>query len=479
MKIAATLAAGMLIVTATALAAGTGDAARAALSDSPAGTARRSATFSVGSGGAHPLNESFTVDVLLSDVVFGTSTSWHGYDFELDYDPSVLLATSVSPGLCPIADRSAPAVTPAVSTGCLFQTSTATAGVLETVTFVCVGNGTSTLRLPALPGHLAAGNVLFDDAANSFSMALNNGAATCDGSLPTATNTPEPSATSTPVDSPTPTSTPNGSPDSGTLAMSVPADAQVPYQPFLVAAVLSTFTPISHPYWAGYDVELAYDSTMLKIDYAAPVLCPRSHWGNPSTSPSVVTGCFGLESAATGVLENMVVRCLRPGTTALHLVPSGDPSASYVGTGVFDVTGDFHFALTLQDATVTCGQRVDDDGDGCGNTMESDLGLNPLNPWDFYSVPAPALIGAPDPRLAMKSDAVAAGDAQAIFAYFAAAAKAGTPAYDQDLNANGIKDGIEYDRSFAGAARSGPADGVIAASDAQLAFAQFTLGYKC
>jgi len=55
----------------------------------------------------------------------------------------------------------------------------------------------------------------------------------------------------------------------------------------------------------------------------------------------------------------------------------------------------------------------------------------------------------------------------------------GSPEYEQDLNGNGIADGIEYDRSFVAPGASGPPDGVIGALDAQLAFAQFKMGYRC
>jgi hypothetical protein len=104
---------------------------------------------------------------------------------------------------------------------------------------------------------------------------------------------------------------------------------------------------------------------------------------------------------------------------------------------------------------------------------------DPLDPWDFYSVPVPALFAAANPLIDFKDSAVGAGDAQAVFGYFKLAAKAGTAEYEQDLNGNGVKDGIEYDRSVAGAGMSGPPDGVVGASDAQLAFAQFKLGYHC
>ena len=120
-------------------------------------------------------------------------------------------------------------------------------------------------------------------------------------------------------------------------------------------------------------------------------------------------------------------------------------------------------------------------GDGCIDVHEALLApaTNPGDPWDFLSVPVPALIAAQDPLVVFRDNAVAAADAQAVFSYFKAGAHAGTQIYDQDLNANGVADGVEYDRSVAGPGMSGAPDGTVSASDAQLAFAQFKLGYHC
>jgi hypothetical protein len=74
---------------------------------------------------------------------------------------------------------------------------------------------------------------------------------------------------------------------------------------------------------------------------------------------------------------------------------------------------------------------------------------------------------------------VAVQDAQAVFAYFSHGAHAGVPLYDQDLNANVVPDGWEYDRTIIGPATVGPPDGVVTAQDAQAAFAQFKANRKC
>jgi len=121
----------------------------------------------------------------------------------------------------------------------------------------------------------------------------------------------------------------------------------------------------------------------------------------------------------------------------------------------------------------------DTDADGCGDTAEVALALDPTSPWDFYSVPVPALMFAPSPLTTFRDNTVGAADAQAVFAYFKAGAKAGKTVYDQDLDGNGIADGIEYDRSVAGPGMSGAPDGIIGAAEAQLAFAQFKKAYHC
>jgi hypothetical protein len=124
---------------------------------------------------------------------------------------------------------------------------------------------------------------------------------------------------------------------------------------------------------------------------------------------------------------------------------------------------------------------ADTDTDGCGDAKELTLAppTDPADPWDFYNVPVPALLAAQNPQSAVRDRLVSPGDAQAVFAYSKAGAKMGTTVYDQDLDHNGVKDGIQYDRTMLGVGRSGPPDGIVAASDAQIAFAQVKHSYRC
>jgi hypothetical protein len=127
------------------------------------------------------------------------------------------------------------------------------------------------------------------------------------------------------------------------------------------------------------------------------------------------------------------------------------------------------------------GDSADTDDDGCTDAWEPLQAppTDPADPWDFFSVPVPALFAAPDPTISFKGDVISSGAAQAVFAYFKRAARTGSTEYEQDLNLNGTKDGLEYDRSVVGPGQSGPPDGAVAAADAQLVFRQFQFRYKC
>lgn len=104
---------------------------------------------------------------------------------------------------------------------------------------------------------------------------------------------------------------------------------------------------------------------------------------------------------------------------------------------------------------------ADTDGDGCGDGKEVGWGnLDPLDPWDFYSVPVPALLlGQPSSRdnaIGITTDLVA------LLQYVGTAP--GSQAYDQDMDGNGVADGRQYDRSLVmknGHNWPGPPDGGI------------------
>ncbi len=213
--------------------------------------------------------------------------------------------------------------------------------------------------------------------------------------------------------------------------------------------------------------------------------------GGGSVSYSVSTQCFG-NLSCDGIPDSykLAQSCFSPypltqDISSLDVDGDGLTNGQEFGLGAnpcnADTDGDGLLdgfeALTIG----TDPLKVDTDGDACGDGKELTIaGLSPLDPWDFYSVPLPALFAAVDPLTVFKDGVVGPADAQAVFAYFKVGAKVGTAVYEQDLNHNGISDGVEYDRSAVLlSGKSGPPDGIISATDAQLAFAQFKLGYRC
>jgi hypothetical protein len=175
--------------------------------------------------------------------------------------------------------------------------------------------------------------------------------------------------------------------------------------------------------------------------------------------------------------------------TFAAVVSAGDKITAIATSGSNVETSEFSACVTAG-AAPSCPTAGDCDhdtnfaavwGDGCADVKEPLLAppTDPTNPWDFFSVPVPALFAAVNPLTDFRDSVVAGSDAQSVFAYAKKGAKTGTTEYEQDLNANGVKDGIEYDRSVAGPGVSGPPDGVVVGTDAQLAFSQAKKGYHC
>jgi Subtilase family len=201
----------------------------------------------------------------------------------------------------------------------------------------------------------------------------------------------------------------------------------------------------------GPDHVACFSNSDSTLDLLAPGTVIVSDFLNGTIEPVSGTSMAAPHAAGTAALLLQAEPSLQPSEIEARLksggVPITDPANGMVVRRV-DAVG----ALNL---------REDMDGDGCSNAGEVALGLDPLNPWDFYSVPVPGLFAAPNPLVVVHDSAVSASDAQAVFAYFKAGAHTGMPVYEQDLNNNGIKDGIEYDRSVVGPAHSGPPDGTV------------------
>ena len=286
---------------------------------------------------------------------------------------------------------------------------------------------------------------------------------------------------------------------------------------------------------------LAYDSqTNLKPDdllsCSAPVV----------TGSSVFGGCASSGTTTfTGAVNRVTLHCVGTGTSPLHLVTlNEDPN---FGTSTIDDSAAFittdltHASLTCQLAaftptstatltptltptrtptstptstrtptntmtptptrtatatplisatptatvsvTPTPGPGEDSDGDGCVNGGELFLGLDPLNPWDFYDVPVPANTD-PTPN-GSKDHVVNLQDVVGVLKYVGTSnngpVNAGGVDYDSDKNSDTTKDGVDYDRSPGPLPNppwdAGPPDGAVNLQDVVMILHQ--VGLDC
>ena len=135
------------------------------------------------------------------------------------------------------------------------------------------------------------------------------------------------------------------------------------------------------------------------------------------------TGFFSFLGLTRLTSEKVVVKAIATGVEKriFGYIGGGAPT---LGSGL-DCDTDTRFGGVL--------------GDGCVDTEDA----NPNDPWDFYSVPVPALVAASNPMTTFRDNAVTPFDAQAVWRYFIGGASAGMPIYEQDLNGNGVYDAGE------------------------------------
>ena len=123
---------------------------------------------------------------------------------------------------------------------------------------------------------------------------------------------------------------------------------------FGVAVDLAAFAPGTSTAWAGYDLELAYDATVLQVNGDTRGMCAADSWTNAELAPSIVSGCFRQTITTTGTLETITLTCVRDGSSALRLVSPEAPDRTSSGTSLFDEFAN-PFATTLVSGSVTCG----------------------------------------------------------------------------------------------------------------------------
>jgi hypothetical protein len=143
-------------------------------------------------------------------------------------------------------------------------------------------------------------------------------------------------------------------PSSATVSVTGAPGGAVPVGNTFTANIeITDFTFSPGETWGGYQMQLAYDDTVLQVNSVTRGgVCPASTWGNPSTDP-VITGCAFQSSTATGTDSTIEFQCKAGGTSALHLVTFAQDPVN--GTVVFDEVGA-NIPTTTVDSSVTCAE---------------------------------------------------------------------------------------------------------------------------
>jgi hypothetical protein len=139
------------------------------------------------------------------------------------------------------------------------------------------------------------------------------------------------------------------------------------------------------------------------------------------------------------------------------------------GTDDASLDADSDGLTNLQEYRIDTDPCISDtDGDGCADSEELAFSppRDPLDEWDFYDVPRPAIYtvcsspGVCNPVPTRDRGIGITTDVVALLKYAGAKDTGSDPRYNVDLDANTVLDGVEYDRSNA-SPWSGPPDGGI------------------
>ena len=209
---------------------------------------------------------------------------------------------------------------------------------------------------------------------------------------------------------------------------------------------------------------------------------------------TATSGYPGLTFGQSGTSQYYDISAPPAGQWTLH---SSRPLAAGTALTTEGTAGDLDVTVLAGSCTAPPGDAVgdrcdaDDDGDGCTDTLEvGDNHLDggqrdPLDGWDFFDVPAPALSEI-NPG-GTQNKAVTLADVQATLYYVGTRLSSPTltnangVSYGGDFNGNGVYDGQEYDRTpsaFPGQPwRSGPSNGAVSLQDVQVGLAQ--VGDNC
>jgi hypothetical protein len=220
---------------------------------------------------------------------------------------------------------------------------------------------------------------------------------------------------------------------------------------------------------------------------------------NPPDCPTADAEQYAAGGSNSGpTIGDFAFRTYDPGDTDLDGMPDGYEILhdACLDRLVADASGDPDVdGLTSGQeralGTQPCTAEPNSDGDGCsdmeegGPTPSQGGDRDPLVPWDFFDVPAPAgpATGA-DGKLivtpgSMRNKAVTLQDVGVVLAYVGRTSA--NPAYSGDNNADTIADGQQLDRTPSALPakpwRSGPPNNAISLQDVGVALSQ--VGHSC
>jgi hypothetical protein len=136
------------------------------------------------------------------------------------------------------------------------------------------------------------------------------------------------------------------------LTLTAPSGGQSISTPFDVTLSISR----ADATWAGYNAQIAYDSSVLQVKDVQMVKiadCNDSNWAAIQTTPTVVVTCVFQESTETGPVDTITFQCLKDGASELHLVTLAEDSIQ--GSQLFDFNAETIPTDLVDGPIITCG----------------------------------------------------------------------------------------------------------------------------
>ena len=193
----------------------------------------------------------------------------------------------------------------------------------------------------------------------------------------------------------------------GGLALSVGSATQDTSTPFDVTLSVTR----ADQTWALYNAEIAYDTTVLKVNSVTRLpfaQCNDANWAAPQTTPTIVVACVFQSSTATGAASTITFQCLKDGSSELHLVTPAEDSIN--GSTLSDENAEVIPTDLTDGPTITCGvggpvQTVAIPTNPTGADVETAVAGSPIPAPTGGSSPAAGTPGAAETSVAQGTPA--------------------------------------------------------------------------